>query len=224
MSRQVLVYSAQVGYFFEIAVHSLIAHHGQATAGLDAERMVLVFSQYGKRDRQQRHIADGRSLAAVLQLHTSFPYPPIAVVVLHEVFPRQGGNVRERQTGMAGKDEYVAHEFKPRYLEVLVHDCFQFAVCQEYRVGFVLLHLVSVKRVLAHPFLGQGHVYDALQAFHVANDGVAAQAGLRFQECVEKLDEVWRQLEKSYVFLAVKPRHGGFQLVQHVDVPVYGYR
>ena len=42
---------------------------------------------------------------------------------------------------MAGKDENVTHEFEPLYLEVLVHDCFQFAVCQEYRVGLVLLIL-----------------------------------------------------------------------------------
>lgn len=87
---QVLVYPAQVGYFFKVAVHSLIAHHGQATACLYAKWMVLVFLQYGKRNGQQRNVADGRSLAAALQLHSAFPYPPVAVVVLHEVFPRQG--------------------------------------------------------------------------------------------------------------------------------------
>ena len=86
MSRQVLVYSAQVGYFFEVAVHSLVAHHGQATACLYAEGMVLVFLQYGKRNGQQGNVADGLSLAAVFQLHSAFPYPPFAVVVLHEVF------------------------------------------------------------------------------------------------------------------------------------------
>ena len=51
---------------------------------------------------------------------------------------------------------------------------------QEYGNGFVLRHLVSVERVLAHPFFGQGHVCNTLEAFHITDNGVPAKAGFRF--------------------------------------------
>jgi len=117
---------------------------------------------------------------SALQFYTSFSDPPVTVVVLHEVVFCQCGHIGEGQPGEGGKDKDVAYQCQPGDGEFFLHDTFQFRIGQEYGIGFVLRHLVSVERVLAHPFFGQGHVCNTLEAFHITDNGVPAKAGFRF--------------------------------------------
>ena len=155
---QILLNAAEIGYFLEIAVHLLVAHDGQTASFLNAGRMFLVFLQYGQGYGQQWNIADGRGLPTVFQFDPSFSYPPVSEIVLYQILFVQTGNIGECQTGEARKDKDIPDQFKPWNGEFLFHYGLQLVVGQEYRIGLVLLHLVTVKGILAHPFLCQCHI------------------------------------------------------------------
>ena len=68
----------------------------------------------------------------------------------------------------------IPDQFKPWNGEFLFHYGLQLVVGQEYRIGLVLLHLVTVKGILAHPFLCQCHIGKFLEAFHITDYRVPA--------------------------------------------------
>ena len=52
MRGQILLYTSEIGYFLEVAVHFLVTHDRQAASFLYAGRMFPVFFQYGQRNGQ----------------------------------------------------------------------------------------------------------------------------------------------------------------------------
>ena len=122
---------------------------------------------------------------SALQLYTPLSDPPFSVVVLHKVVFCKCGYIGKGQPGEGCEDKNVAHQCQAGDGEFFLHDAFQFRIGQEYGVGFVLCHLVAVERVLAHPFLGQCHVCNPFETFHVTDNRVPAETGFRFQVQVE---------------------------------------
>ena len=220
MRGQIFLYAAEIGDFLEVAVHFLVAHDRQAASFLYADRMFPVFLQYGQWNGQQRDVADGRRFSAVFQLDPSLPYPPVTEIVLYQVFTTQSGDIGERQTGEAREDKYVPDQLEPWDGEFLFHDGLQLVVGQEYRIGLVLFHLVTVKGILTHPFLCQCHVGEFLETFHVADYRVTAQSPLRFQVNVKRADELRCQLMEGDILLAVIRGDKPLQFLHHVLVPV----
>ena len=182
--------------------------------------MFPVFLQYGQWNGQQRDVADGRRFSAVFQLDPSLPYPPVPEIVLYQVFTTQSGDIGERQTGETCEDKYVPDQLEPWDGEFLFHEGLQLVVGQEYRIGLVLLHLVTVKGILAHPFLCQCHVGKFLETFHITDYRVTAQSPLRFQVNVKRTDELRCQLMEGDILLAIIRGDKPLQFLHHVLVPV----
>ena len=161
---------------------------------------------------------------SALQLYTPLSDPPFSVVVLHKVVFCKCGYIGKGQPGEGCEDKNVAHQCQAGDGEFFLHDAFQFRIGQEYGVCFVLCHLVAVERVLAHPFLGQCHVRNPFETFHVTDNRVPAETGFRFQVKVECGNKIGIQLKKRNVLFLVKVGNGFFQLAHHIDVTVDGYR
>ena len=82
MSGDIFFNPAEICYFFEIAVHFLIAGNWQQSVFLLASRMLCVFAE-----NLQRNIKQG-NVAHVLRLLARLANPIIAIVILNDMFGR----------------------------------------------------------------------------------------------------------------------------------------
>ena len=166
MCCQVLLNHAEVGDFFEVAVHLLVAGDGEQDFLLLTRGGVGVLAEDGQGDVEQGDVAH------VLRLLAGLTNPEVAVGVFHDVFGSQLLHVDEGKAGEGSEDEDVADYGDALQQELLVIDGEQFVHRQELTDDFFLVELDADERVFGHPLVGEGEVGDFLQALHVADDRV----------------------------------------------------
>lgn len=139
---------AGIRYFLQIAIHALVARHGQYYTFLYTSRMWLVLLNYHAWNVKQRYVAH------VVRLFPCLAYPILTVGIHGYVFVFQVLDVCKRQTGEGTKQENVAYNSKARYVKVLVYYQLQFIFCKKRPVAFRQLKMNAEERVFGYPSVG----------------------------------------------------------------------